>query len=247
MVIARFVIGSAGGMVLDKLVENIIGSERNLRLHETEHLGAINGYNVKGGNYFMDGPIGEVAQKKGLEDYFEVYKKTIFERVKSYVSELRQLTDYLRNNPPTDQNLLDVYVNVKRSYDIMSRLLGSVPQPPNQYLYISDMVNDYVSRINDLNKKFQRIVEVGSGFDTSGDGFVKTAAKWTAKGLTYKILKAEGMPVQGIDAVVSAINHPFAELKKTASQALVDYAEIVKGWNAYNSDFRSAMYPARVA
>lgn len=238
MVLARFVLNAARGVALDKVVNKLWSSYEGLRRNEPKHLGTIGDYPVDGRNYFGKGSVDEIAQTHGFGDY----RGRMLERVRAYTAELGHLVDYMRQNPPSLDNILNIYAHLNRSYEVMSKLLGSKLEPPKGYAYLSDMVNDYTLRIGDLNNKFRRIVDILSGFDASGDGLAKAAAKWAAKGVTYKLLDKIGLPATSINIVVNALAHPFAETRKAAKQKLASYAEIVKGWGAYLSDISPGFY-----
>lgn len=247
MVIARFALNAARGKLLDSVVKRLWGAYENLENNKVEHAQEVDEYHVDGQKYFSSGSLKEVAGRYGLEDHLDEYKQSMLERVKQYVAELGKLADYLRQSAlnPAQANSLSDYLMLRRSDEILSTLLGYTPGEPRRYAYLSDLINNYFERIDDLNKRLQRILYVASGFDESGSGFVRAASRFTAKKVAYKILEGKGIPATTIDSIVSSFINPFAGIRNKAQSLLADYSEIVSKWkNAYAADLADGVYAA---
>jgi hypothetical protein len=96
--------------------------------------------------------------------------------------------------------------------------------------------------IGNMNKKLDRFLDIASGFDTQGSKFLYATSKRALRWLSQQIVKKEGIPFAGLEAIVNPITQPFAELKKKAKSIFVEYESVVKSLKAYASDINSGVY-----
>lgn len=245
MVLARLALDAARIKFLDSVVGRLWGSYKGLGEREEEHAREMDDYRLDGQKYFGSGPLKDVAGREGLEDHLEEYKQSALKMVRQYVAELGKLVDYLRQSiqDPAQSSPLNDYLMLRRSDEILSTLIGYKRAEPIRKGYLSDVINAYFEKIDDLNKRFNRILYVASGFDEQGSGFVRSAARFVAKNIAYGVIAKRGLPAGTIDTVVSSLANPFVGIKKKAQPLLAEYSELVDKWkNVYAADLADGVY-----
>lgn len=243
MVIAKLLIDAGKGIVLERIVKRLNDAYDTFKTNADENSDKVDEYKVNGGNYLSSGSIKEVANRYGLENLLDGYKKSVFERINAYLAELKGLTNYLKNSTATPASPHSLYATVHRAYESMRKLLGYRPFDEIQKAtnYASDLVNEYL-KIGDLNARLDKFLSWASGFNSDSGliGAARRIAKWT----TYKILKRKVIPVDSLDKALSTITKPFAELSKKAKPLFVEYESLAKNWNLAYSDLGSGVYSA---
>jgi hypothetical protein len=165
----------------------------------------------------------------------------------SYLKEIHEVTQYLRDVaqkkiPATDAT---VYERVSTAYIKIAGLTGiKIPKSNGNYNYLSDIANEYLHQIGNINSRLEKFLRLASAFDTR-----RSAARRAAKYLAGKVLESKGIPIHSIDLVVSSISRPFAEIEKKAKPLFADYNDVVSQFrNAYGSDLSANGSPyARLA
>ena len=239
MVIAKLFIKAGKGIVLDKVVDELFQTYHTITSQWRNHQQAVNSYNIPNNNYFSGGNLREIAKRYGLEGLLTDYSQSLFDKIKGYLAELGKRTQYLGDVAQKRISLqpIEVYVRVRSAYNLMTRLLGINSSEIHKDGYISDLVNNYLNRIGDLNSRLDRFLSVAEGFNTDGSGIIIANAKRVARFVAASVLERNGIPSGSIDKVVSSITKPFAELRKQAKPLLATYADVVKNWQiAYAAD-----------
>ena len=246
MVITKLLIDAGKGVVLEKIVGKLHEIYNNFRVRERENSDTVDTYKVNGGNYFSSGSIKKVANRYGLENLLDGYKKSIFERINSYMAELKSLTNYIRNSATTPTSSHTLYITLYRAYENLCKLLGYKPFDEIQKAtnYASDLVNQYLHKIGDLNARLDKFLSLASGFNTHGSNLLEAASRRAAKWIAYKILESKGIPVESLEKALSTTIKPFAEFRKKTKPLFVEYEALVKNWNLAYSDLGSGVYSA---
>ena len=242
MVIAKLAINVGRGLLLKAATGAVEKAYEKIMLDRINSSSRIDEYRVPDNNYFSGGSLKEVAQRYGLDGVLNDYKHSIFERIGSYLSELKSLTSYLhdahQSNKTPSAYELNVYAAVQMAHDLMLGLLGYKPSSaaPKNYAYLSDVVNDYLDKIGEMNKKLDRFLAAASGLNTDGSGIVEMASKRAAKFVAYQVLEKRGIPVDSLERILSSATKPFAELRKKAKPLFAEYQDIAGKWKAYAAD-----------
>ena len=247
MVVAKLIINAGKGMVLDKLVGKLFDSYGRFSSEPSKHEEAVSGYKLPDNNYFQGGNLREIAERYGIEGLLSDYNHSLFEKIKGYLAQLGKLVEYLRDvaQQKIPAQPLEIYTQIASAYGIMSGLLGyKAPSETKRYGYISDLVNDYMNQIGDLNSRLDKFLSIAEGFSTSS-GVIGTAAKRTARFIAKEVLESKGIPVSSIEKVVSSTTKPFADLRRNARPLFVEYEDIVKNWQtAYAADVNAYLSSA---
>ncbi len=244
MVIAKLLIDAGKGIVLERIVGKLSGIYDKFRAGEHDNSVKIDDYELKGGNYFSSGSVREVANRYGLENLLDGYKKSVFERINGYIAELKSLTDYIKNSAANPASSHTLYVTVYRAYENMCKLLGYSPSEEIKKAvnYASDLVNQYLQRVGDLNARLDKFLSLASVFSADGSNLLEAASRRAVKWVAYKVLESKGIPVGSLEKALSTAAKPFAEARKKAKPLFVEYGSLAKNWNLAYSDFRSGVY-----
>lgn len=245
MVIAKLLIDTGKGLLLERIVEKLSDMYSNFRASKQAVFDKIDDYVLKGDNYFSSGSIREIANryKDRLENLLDSYKNSIFETINRYFAELKSLTNYIRN--AVSQTSSHTLITVYRAYENLCKLLGYKPVDVQKATsYTSDLVNHYMEKIGDLNARLDKFLSLASGFVADNTSLFKTASRRAAKWVAYKILESKGIPADSLEKALSTTTRPFAEIGRKAKTLFVEYESLVKKWNLAYSDFRGGVYGA---
>jgi len=239
MIISRLAWNFAKAKALDSLVDKFAGLYRKWIDGRLEHEAILRGYRLDGLSYFSGGSVSELSRRYGLEERLKKYHATVFDSIREYVAQLRELTDYLRDIQVNKRQVPEAFIlaRMQQAYVIMSRLIDYKPSlgVKKGYSYPSDL-GLYLDSIVDMNRQAEKLLEKASGLDSEGSRLRYSAAKRILRWVGKEILQQKGIPAGSLDKIVNIASIPSVELKKKARAAFADYQSVVSLWHSYASD-----------
>lgn len=248
--IGKFLLKARKIVALATLAEKAAGMYNEIRHGKPKFFDKIDGYRVQrpdGTQY----SLGEMATHHGLEAELQNYKQALEQKVGDYLIRLKNLVDYLKNlgqiaDPKKEDYQVNAYVAVKSALNELSKLAGYMPRIRiGRYNYLTDLSTKYMGGIGDINKKFERLLELGSGLGSKGSRLVYEGFNRTRTHLTRLALEKKGIPFAGLEGILSAQGEQPDAIRRAAKTRFEEYGKLAKSIRAsYGADLESGIYLA---